>query len=97
MIRTAIFKHLVVGTWQQGTLLIMRRNIIYFAILEHSVCISQGSLKKENQWDICVYIKRFFFQGIGSAIVGAGKFEIHTAGRSKIFKVGQQAGNSARS
>ena len=62
MIRTAIFKHLVVGTWQQGTLLIMRRNIIYLAILEHNVYISQGFLKKENQWDICVYIKRFFFK-----------------------------------
>lgn len=39
-----------------------------------------------------MYIKRLF-QGIGFAIVGAGKFETLRAGKSKIFRVGQQSGS----
>ena len=40
---------------------------------------------------IYAYIFRDFFfpQRIGSLIVRSGKFEIHTAEKSKIFKIGQ--------
>lgn len=59
-------------------------------ILAFYSIVSQGSLNKENQCNIYVYIKKFFFyQEIGSAIVRAGKLEIHTQGKYEIFKEGQ--------
>lgn len=73
--------------------------------LDH--CISQGCPEKQNQYDTCVYAcvfmymcmhvytymyahthKKTDFEELAHAIVGSGK--------SRIYRVGQQARNSGR-
>lgn len=50
------FEHLEIDTRPKGHTFDRGETIIYPGILLYSVYIIWGSLKKENQWDICVYI-----------------------------------------
>lgn len=49
----------------------------------------QGPLQKRTNGIYAYILRDFFPQRIGSLIVRSGKFEIHTAEKSKTFKIGQ--------
>jgi len=88
-VSTAIFKHLVVSSHLAVRILLIMRETLYILAFYSTECASVKDLYRKRTNGIYVYILRDFFQRTGSLIVGSGKFEIHTAEKSKICKIGQ--------
>lgn len=66
----------------------MREMLYILAFYSIACALERISKEREPMGYMCI-LRDFFPQRIGSLTMESGKFEIHTAEKSKIFKIGQ--------